>query len=462
MNEIVQEGWQVFYETRKARLIGVATAMSMLLSSAAACFAAVSQDEAAKAINKAAILAPGTDVKVRVGGDSVAVSTFRNKNANDKDTKIEALLIAKTIFDMQGNTASSVTTYFYNNMQPTQFRSVSVKTSDVKAFESGSMGQDELLKSLAIRADTIKDPAAMIETKLMMAAGARRDMNIVDKGEEVEISCKMPALSDGEYKLEAFRMASAATGLADQGEKTKRVRVMFFDPAVKGSFKEITIAMANLDSIKKQLDTAFSTLAVTKGEARILAREIEPEAGPLLAERTTLLNRIKGLEDKGVGVAPFIVAYGAIETKAGAGATDEDLQADIKRLGSSLDTQEQNYASAKAFKASKGPGGETKGADGPVISDAGNAKKAKAQGNINRWALGFFPMPEAEVLKNPDQFLAECKAKLEPKIGGKKAEAYEKWPYALMWTGAVLRANDRAAEAVKFEQQARVLVPRSR
>src|SRR5262245_52585214 len=139
--KLSQEGWQVFYETRKARLIGVATAMSMLLTNAGAVFAAVTQDEAAKAINKASILAPGTDIKVRVGGDSVAVSTFRNRNANDKDTKIEALLIAKTIFDLQGNTASSVTTYFYNNMQPNQFRSVSVKTSDVKAFESGSMGQ---------------------------------------------------------------------------------------------------------------------------------------------------------------------------------------------------------------------------------------------------------------------------------------------------------------------------------
>lgn len=451
----------MFYETRKARLIGVATAMSMLLSSAAACFAAVSQDEAAKAISKAAILAPGTDVKVRVGGDSVAVSTFRNRNANDKDTKIEALLVAKTIFDMPGNSASSVTTYFYNSMQPNQFRSVAVKTSDVKAFESGSMGQDELLKSLAISAGSIKDPAAIIETKLMMAAASRRDMNIVDKGEEVEIACKMPALSDGEYKLEAYRMASAATGLADQGEKTKRVRVMFFDPAVKGSFKEITIAMANLDAIKRQLDSAFSTLVVTKGEARVLAKEIEPEAGPLLTERTALLNRIKGLEDKGVGVAPFIVAFGGIETKAGSGAKDEELQGDIKRLSESLDGQEKAYASAKAFKANKGPA-ETKGPDEGPIQDVGNAKKVKAQGNVNRWALGFFPMPEAEVLKDPDGFLQECKAKLEPKIGGKKAEAYEKWPFALMWVANVLKGNDRASEAVKFEQQARQLAPRPR
>lgn len=452
----------MFYETRMARLIGVATAMSMFLSSSVACFAAVTPEEASKAINKAAILAPGTDIKVRVGGDSVAVSTFRNRNANDKDTKIEALLIAKTIFEIQGNTASLVTTYFYNNMQPNQFRSVSVKTSDVKAFESGSMGQDELLSSLQLKADSIKDPASMIETRLMMAAAARRDMTIIDKGEEVEISCKMPVLSDADYKLEAFRMANAASGLQDVGEKTKRVRVMFFDPSVKGSYKEIAVATANLDSIKRQLDQAFSSLVVSKGEARIFAKDIEPDPGALLTERTALLNRIKGLEEKGVGVAPFVVAYQGIEAKLGSGAKEEELQADIKRLSTSLESQEKSYAAAKAFKPSKGAG-ETKPTTEEASSgDVGNAKKAKSKGNVNRWALGFFPMPEAEVLKNPDAFLAECKAKLEPKIGGKKAEAYEKWPYALMWTAEVLKANDRAGEAVKYEQQARVLAPRSR
>ncbi len=70
-------------------------------------------------------------------------------------------------------------------------------------------------------------------------------------------------------------------------------------------------------------------------------------------------------------------------------------------------------------------------------------------------------MPESNILKDPDGYLVECKQRFEAQAR-KKAEEDPRYPLALMWFSEVLKTNNRAGEASKFENQARTLSAKMR
>ncbi len=423
--------------------------------------AAVSPDSVSQAISNARILAPGTQLKVKVTGEQAAVSTFRDRRASDKDSKIEALLIGRSVLELPNSGITSVTVYFYDSNSPTQYKSVSIRSSDVKAFGAGQVSQDELLSSIEIKSGQVLDAATSIETKMMLASAARRDIQITDKGDDVEISCKMPALSDEEYKFEAFRIAQTAQ--TSNLPNAKRILVNFFEPGQSGSYKQVLITLANLSTIEKQIASAFETLRLAKGQVKMKAADLTCSEGALMKERGALLEQIQSLESKGVGVGNFITEFLAIESSSQAGDADA-LKSRIERLSGILKTQEESYQSAKAHKPVK-DGGNNPVATADTIPGALSIAEDEASVNkkvktplkeINRWALGYFPMPESSILKDPDGYLVDCKSRFETKEG-KKAESSIKYYWALRWFSEVLKTHGRNREAEKFEQQANLV-----
>ncbi|MDZ4837739.1 MAG: hypothetical protein SGJ27_28470 [Candidatus Melainabacteria bacterium] len=437
---------------RKANLIGIATAISLSLFSGS-CLAATTADDIASSINKARVLAPGTQIKARVQGEQALISTFRNERADDKDVKIEALLVAKTVFEIPSSSITSVSVYFYNSRQPSEFKTVTIRSSDVKAFTSGQVGQDELLSSIEIKSGKVADAATAIESRMMLAAAARRDFQIVDKGEEIEVSCKMPALSDDDYKLEAFKIAQTAVNFYGDKVAAKRVNVLFFDPAERGKFKQVSISLANMSNVQRQMLAALSSLSFTEGVSKVGARDIVPVDGNLLAERKSLLERIKGLEDKGVGVAPFVQAFQSIDSKV-ATATEAVLAADIKRLNDTVSEQEKRYANAKTQKPVKDKTDDP--APSTSSTQVGDIVTPKPKPPISQWALNYFPMPVSSILHNPTQYLGTIKERFERESKA-KAEGDIRWAHALFWFSEVLKANNRADEGKRFEDQARAV-----
>ncbi|MBX9695349.1 MAG: hypothetical protein K2Z81_23385, partial [Cyanobacteria bacterium] len=313
----------MFLKNRQIKRIGAVslfTALSITMSCMSA-MAALNSDTVSRAISKAGVLAPGTQVKVKLSGEQASVSTFRDKRASDKDSKIEALIIGKTVLELPGSNITSVTTYFYDSNTPSQYKAVTIRSSDVKAFGAGQVSQDELLSSISIRDGQIQDPATTIETKMMLAAAARHDIQITDKGEDIEISCKMPSLSDDEYKFEAFRIAQTAQ--ASNLPNAKRILVNFFEPGQSSSYKQVTITLANLSNIQRQVASAFGTMSLAKGlQMKVKASELTCSEGSLQKERTALLEQIQGLESKGVGVGNFINEFLSIESAAQQGDAD--------------------------------------------------------------------------------------------------------------------------------------------
>jgi len=449
---IAQGGWQVLDRARRASFLGIATAVSLLLMQNPA-MAAASAEKITQVIGKAKILAPGTQLKVRVQGEQASISTFRNERADDKDSKIDALLIGKTIFDMPGSGITNVVVYFYSTKAASEYKAVTIRTGDVKSFDAGQMSQDELLSSIEIKSGKVQDAATAIESRMMLSAAARRDFQTVDRGEEIEVSCKMPPLSDDEYKFEAYRIASTALEVAGEGASAKRVKVTFYDPTEKGKYKQVTISLNNMQSIQRQVAAAFNSMQLNAGVSKLSARDAEPSEGPLLTERTALLARIQGLEDKGVGVAPFVQAYQGLDAKVGQIEAAE-LQKEVARLSENLKEQELLYEKAKTLKFSKP---ETK-VEAKPGRDLSGTKEPKAKSAISKWALGYFPLLASDICRDPDAYLAECKRRFDQEAAQNKKPKYDQDPrsaHALMWFALVLRENNFNEDAQRYENEAR-------
>ena len=134
------------------RSVSLFCSAAILAGSTTLCYPAYAATPAnlAKDIQDARVLAPGTRVRVRIDKDKALVSTFRNQKANDKDCKIEAVLIGKTIFDKQENGVNSITVYFYDATNPSKYKSITVSKGDVAAFGTGQVSKSELLSSIQI------------------------------------------------------------------------------------------------------------------------------------------------------------------------------------------------------------------------------------------------------------------------------------------------------------------------
>ncbi len=449
------EGWQVL--VRRTRLILTTVAALTLGLQCAPAFSAVSPNRIADAIYKARILAPGAALRVRVQGEQAQVSTYRNDRATDKDCKIEALLVGKTIFDSNFG-ITSVSVFFFNNKSPSEYKVVNIRTSDVKAFDAGSVTQDELFSSIDIKVGKIQDLAIAIESRMMLSAAARRDVQTIENGDELEVSCKMPAVSDEEYKLEAYRIADTALKFLGDRASTKRVKIMFFDPYERGKYKQVSISLNNFSAIAKQMNLAFDPLQISQGVIKVATKDVEPSPGPLLEQRREVLEKIAGLEAKGVGIAPFVQVFQTIDDRVD-NTSEAVLAQEIKRLSDGLAEQEKRYESAKTFTPNKDKDKEEEKeqpAPDTTARSGGPHKRTASRSGVTRWALEYFPLLEDQIIRDPGNYLRDCKKRFEEQIK-KKAEQDPRYPVALLWFAEVLKSNDRPDEARQYEDQARVL-----
>lgn len=122
------------------------------LVAVATCFRAESRGASVSSIKslieQAHILSAHYQVHPHVSGSEVIVVTYRNPKATENDNKIEAVLIAKTIFERypQFNLVRSQFCDVTNNRLR---RTVAVTDKDVVSFARGDITKDQLLASLS-------------------------------------------------------------------------------------------------------------------------------------------------------------------------------------------------------------------------------------------------------------------------------------------------------------------------
>lgn len=106
-------------------------------------------DSLAKVLDSAKILGAGYHYSVKMENDIVKVSTTMMGEVDDKDYKINTILIAKRVMDYCGDKGiTKVRVYYRDPLKPMFYISALVRSGDIKAFGSKLTSRDELLSSI--------------------------------------------------------------------------------------------------------------------------------------------------------------------------------------------------------------------------------------------------------------------------------------------------------------------------
>ncbi|HEY9787248.1 MAG TPA: hypothetical protein V6D17_17795 [Candidatus Obscuribacterales bacterium] len=114
-----------------------------------------SSAEIVGAINAAKVLPAGQSLSATYDRGQIIVSTYRNPKAQEKDLKIDAVLITKAVKDRFGADVKSVTVMFYDATNRSNYRQVVVSEGLVQRFASGELSQQLLFDALAVTSGSV-------------------------------------------------------------------------------------------------------------------------------------------------------------------------------------------------------------------------------------------------------------------------------------------------------------------
>lgn len=397
-------------------------------------FAATTGAEIVAGIEKEHILAPGARVNARVEGPNAFLSTYRHTKANDTDLKVDALLMSKVVMGLDPS-ISNVTVYFFSSADLTKYKQLTVSSVSVKAFGSGAVGKDELISSLNLTAGGSQDAAAKLANALAAGQGTvGHRVESAISGSEVTVSTDLDSdSSDRDVKYAALQLAEQALQAAPE---VKTVKVSFADLSQPGSYRQVVLNAGDVRSLNTAVKNALASVSVSMhggGGSTGTASTESAMAGPAQDERQKLLDRINALAKNGVGVAPFLTAFKAIEQQVADHATVDTISEAVHRLSGAVDTQEQNYKDAKAKKAS-----------GTASSGGGGAEpKMPTRTRVTRWAAGLATIGELQpglINEHTDQYITDIEAKLKAAPISQK-EKDEKYARTLQFFIITLSAN---------------------
>jgi hypothetical protein len=108
------------------------------------------------ALRKTKLVDPAYKLGATASGDQIVITTERNPKSTDNECKIEAVLIAKAMFETVSSDfqRTKVLLFDYANNKCSE---VTVKRAEVKLFGSGGLSEKELLSSLELNTTDAAD-----------------------------------------------------------------------------------------------------------------------------------------------------------------------------------------------------------------------------------------------------------------------------------------------------------------
>ncbi|HNA73738.1 MAG TPA: hypothetical protein PKW73_10385, partial [Candidatus Obscuribacter sp.] len=361
---------------------------------------ALSGADVVAAIDKAKVLDASIRVNAQVTPEVIYISTYKNPKANDRDCKIEAVLLAKTVMELD-NKIPRVEIRFYSQNALSRFKKISVSAGDVKAFAAGTMQEDQLLNSLVLAEEETKDPNVRVTSHLQENQYARRKREVSSRINKnvLEVSAGLdPTLEDVYLKAEALRLAEKAFEAV--GDDIDEVSITFYDGSKELSNRNVTLKRAQQKPFSEALNSALKDLELKTVKAEKLAAEgldvttFEPSEGLYLKERKELVGRLRALKEAGVGFSrDVLVDLVAIEN--GLTTLDEAVLRDkLAKLSAFIGKYEENLKKAKEIKPAAAPKASAAAkTNDPVLSE-----------NVDQM--------KAPVLANPDGYLATMAGRL--------------------------------------------------
>jgi len=124
----------------------------------------IGESELVSILRATKIVPPDSKLTASISGDEVVITTTKKEGATDAASKIEAVLIAKTVFDSVSNDAQRTKVIFFDFTANT-YSEVAVKRAEVKMYGSGQLTEKELLSSLELKtaeADSAEDETVKV------------------------------------------------------------------------------------------------------------------------------------------------------------------------------------------------------------------------------------------------------------------------------------------------------------
>src|SRR6185369_1796341 len=89
----------------------------------------LTRDEVMRVVSGARVLDPKYQLNVGVAPDMVTITTYQNQAAKDvdRDCKIDAILVAKALYDKFGSSLPVVKLMFFDTRNTSKYKTVSVR-----------------------------------------------------------------------------------------------------------------------------------------------------------------------------------------------------------------------------------------------------------------------------------------------------------------------------------------------
>ena len=410
---------------------------------------ALSGADVVAAIDKAKVLDASIRVNAQVTPEVIYISTYKNPKANDRDCKIEAVLLAKTVIVLD-NKVPRVEIRFYSQNALSRFKKISVSAGDVKAFAAGTMQEDQLLNSLVLAEEETKDPNVRVTSHLQENQYARRKREVSSRINKnvLEVSAGLdPTLDDVYLKAEALRLAEKAFEAV--GDDIDEVSITFYDGSRELSNRNVTLKRAQQKPFSEALNSALKDLELKTVKAEKLAAEgldvttFEPSEGLYLQERKELVGRLRALKEAGVGFSrDVLVDLVAIEN--GLTTLDEAVLRDkLAKLSAFIGKYEENLKKAKEIKPAAAPKASAAAkTNDPVLSE-----------NVDQM--------KAPVLANPDGYLATMAGRLARRSPTGNGEDHPNFQKILTFAIDILRQAGRTQDAARLETRLKEIKARN-
>jgi len=249
------------------KLIGlVVLFLGTVMISSTACFAAIPTESQIRGeLSKSNYLPASTRITVATDAkqsDAMTIAMFAQQDANEKDCKIDALLIGKTVMELSGGDVTKVTVYFYSLTMST-YKAVSVRNLDVRAFAAGGVNKDELLKSLDLTLGKVGDNPQQVERFLQEKRFASGNISAAITADELQInSSSINTSTDTNAKIDALQLALTVLPVVRAG--IHKITVNFADS--QSQRKSITFTVDDLKSMSTQVQTVLAPMVVTTSD----------------------------------------------------------------------------------------------------------------------------------------------------------------------------------------------------
>jgi hypothetical protein len=164
-------------------------AVSSLVLDASAVFAAgssLSSAEVISVLRSANIIKVDYPIRAVMSGQTATILTRRPNKSSESDTKIDAMLISKTLFDSYGSQLSNVQVLFSTEQEPDSYSKVNVTQQQVRDFGSGKVSEAQMLAALQVAHEDDRTLVPEPQTELAPGPYLEQRMALQDQIQELK------------------------------------------------------------------------------------------------------------------------------------------------------------------------------------------------------------------------------------------------------------------------------------